>query len=112
LASGLCSVRCCVRGQPLLPSTTGRHGGPTKQRSLPMNHHLPTGAQMTRAFGLTVGAAALLFITTVLARAEDGDARKILKAMTDYMAGQRNLSATYDTDIEVITPDLQKIQFT
>ncbi len=77
-----------------------------------MTHHLPTGAQMTRGIGLAVGAATLLFITTVLARAEDGDARKILKAMTDYMAGQRNLSATYDTDIEVITPDLQKIQFT
>jgi hypothetical protein len=31
--------------------------------------------------------------------------------MTDYMAGQHSLTARYDADIEVITPDLQKIQF-
>jgi hypothetical protein len=31
--------------------------------------------------------------------------------MTDYMASQKTLSLTYDTDIEVITPELQKIQF-
>jgi hypothetical protein len=59
-----------------------------------------------------LGAAALLCATTVLSRAEDGDPRSILKAMSDYMAGQGNLSVRYDADIEVITPDLQKIQFT
>ena len=32
--------------------------------------------------------------------------------MTDYVANQKNISATFDTDIEVITNDLQKIQFT
>jgi len=44
------------------------------------------------------------------ARAQD-DAGKILKAMSDYVASQKIISATVDTDIEVITPDLQKIQF-
>jgi hypothetical protein len=39
------------------------------------------------------------------------DAGKILKAMSDYVASQKVISATYDSDIEVITPDLQKIQF-
>ncbi|HUL87809.1 MAG TPA: DUF2092 domain-containing protein [Pseudolabrys sp.] len=39
------------------------------------------------------------------------DATKVLKAMTDYLANQKTISATYDTDIEVITSDLQKIQF-
>jgi hypothetical protein len=45
-----------------------------------------------------------------LARAQN-DAGKILKAMSDYVANQKVISATYDSDIEVITPDLQKIQF-
>jgi hypothetical protein len=47
-----------------------------------------------------------------LAHAEGGDAAGMLKAMTDYVASQNNLSITYDSDIEVITSHLQKIQFT
>ena len=43
--------------------------------------------------------------------AQAQDAEKILKAMTDYVASQNVISATYDTDIEVITDGLQKIQF-
>jgi hypothetical protein len=36
----------------------------------------------------------------------------MLKAMSDYLASQTNVVAAVDSDIEVITPDLQKIQFT
>jgi hypothetical protein len=46
------------------------------------------------------------------ASAQSGDADKILKAMSDYVASQKTLSITYDSDIEVITSNLQKIQFT
>jgi hypothetical protein len=62
--------------------------------------------------GRLAGATLLLaiFLAPVSARAED-DAKHILKAMSDYMAGQMNFSVVYDSDIEVITPDLQKIQF-
>ena len=77
-----------------------------------MTQHLPTRAQATRFIGVALGATALLSLTTVLSRADDGDPRKILKSMSDYMAGQTTLSATYDADIEVLTLDLQKIQFT
>jgi hypothetical protein len=38
-------------------------------------------------------------------------ARKIMKGMSDYIASQKVISATFDSDIEVVTPDLQKIQF-
>lgn len=55
-----------------------------------------------------LGAA---FLTPSSALAQDGDATKILKAMSDYMASQKTISATFDSDIEVITSDLQKIQF-
>ncbi|MCA6118158.1 DUF2092 domain-containing protein [Bradyrhizobium sp. WSM 1738] len=46
------------------------------------------------------------------ARAQGSDADKLLKAMSDYVAGQKTISVTFDSDIEVITSNLQKIQFT
>lgn len=49
--------------------------------------------------------------STGAARAHDDDAVSILKAMTDYVAKQQQVVASFDTDIEVITPELQKIQF-
>jgi hypothetical protein len=52
--------------------------------------------------------ASLFFVP--LAKAESAD--KILKAMTDYVASQKTFAVTFDSDIEVITPNLQKIQFT
>jgi hypothetical protein len=49
---------------------------------------------------------------SVPAQAQEDGARKILKAMADYLTGQKTISATFDADIEVVTTDLQKIQFT
>ncbi len=46
------------------------------------------------------------------AGAENGDAEKLLKGMADYVSSQKTLTVTYDSDIEVITSKLQKIQFT
>ncbi len=31
--------------------------------------------------------------------------------MSDYIANQKNVSISYDPDIEIMTPDMQKIQF-
>lgn len=55
--------------------------------------------------------AAHAFFTAV-ATAQADDANKILKTASDFMASQKAFSLTYDSDIEVITTDLQKIQFT
>src|SRR5476649_1676694 len=60
------------------------------------------------AFAIVLVSVALLSITP---SAQAQDAAKILKTMTDYVASQKVISATYDSDIEVITNDLQKIQF-
>lgn len=46
------------------------------------------------------------------ANAQANGAEKILKAMADYVASQNTVSITYDSDVEVITSNLQKIQFT
>jgi hypothetical protein len=56
-------------------------------------------------------AAAALFAIASPAQADDGDAFKILKGMSDYLASQKTISLSFDSDIEVITPDIQKIQF-
>jgi hypothetical protein len=71
---------------------------------------------MTKRGRMGWSAAACLTTLTLfvspIAHAEENDAASILKAMTDYVASQKNISAAFDTDIEVITPELQKIQFT
>jgi hypothetical protein len=54
---------------------------------------------------------AIVLATALPSRAEEDGARKILKAMSDYLASQTNLSFKFDSDVEVITPEIQKIQF-
>ncbi len=47
------------------------------------------------------------------AQAEGGDdAKAILKSMSDYLGSQHTIELTFDSDIEVITPELEKLQFT
>jgi hypothetical protein len=63
------------------------------------------------------GAVVALLFGTILipaahAQTQDDAAKKLLKTMSDYVASQKNVSIAYDSDIEVITADLQKIQFT
>jgi hypothetical protein len=55
--------------------------------------------------------SAVSFMASAAQAAED-DALKILKGMSDYLANQKTISLSYDSDIEVITSDIQKIQFT
>ncbi len=56
-------------------------------------------------------ALAIALIFSPLARAAD-DSEAILKAMSDYVTSQKAISVTFDSDIEVITTNLQKIKFT
>jgi hypothetical protein len=54
-----------------------------------------------------------LFVSSVAcAQAQEGDAKAILKTMSDYVSGQKTIELTFDSDIEIITPQLEKIQFT
>jgi hypothetical protein len=46
------------------------------------------------------------------ALAQQGDAKAILKAMSDYVNSQETIELAFDSDIEIITPQLEKIQFT
>jgi len=61
--------------------------------------------------------AATLFLTIPLAPAmglsqEVNTAKLILKEMSDYITSHSSLELTFDSNIEVITPQLEKLQFT
>lgn len=56
--------------------------------------------------------AALLVGVPPSAQAQDADAKAVLKAMSDYVSSQKTIELTFDSDIEIITPQLEKIQFT
>ena len=43
------------------------------------------------------------------ARADEADAKRLLKAMSDYMAAQKAISFGFDATLEVITKDNQKL---
>jgi len=58
-----------------------------------------------------IGAVGTALLLAAISPARADDPAKILKSMTDYLAGQKALSASFDSDIEIITPELQKIQF-
>src|SRR5436190_24330235 len=71
---------------------------------------------MTTFRKVAIGFAAALPVALAvgwasMARADEA-ATKILKSMSDYVAGQKSISAGFDSDIEVVTPEMQKIQFT
>jgi hypothetical protein len=74
---------------------------------------IPGTGTLNHGGGIAAFALALTMTVSVAqsARADD-DAVKILKGMSDYMASQKSINVNYDTDVEVITNDLQKIQFT
>ena len=57
-------------------------------------------------------AAAAFFATGPAAHAQGDDAKAILKAMADYVSSQKTIEFKFDSDIEVVTPQLEKIQFT
>jgi hypothetical protein len=59
-------------------------------------------AQVTLATAVCVGA-------TAVARADEANAKKLLKGMSDYMAAQKSISFDFDAGLEVMTKDDQKL---
>jgi hypothetical protein len=68
------------------------------------------GAKFMRAeFIGATSAAALLLISMSAARADEAQARVLFKAMTDYMAAQKAISFDYDSYLDVVSTDKQKL---
>lgn len=49
---------------------------------------------------------------SVQAQSQNDDAMVLLKSMADYLGSQKTIELTFDSAIEIITPQLEKIQFT
>jgi hypothetical protein len=60
---------------------------------------------------LMLPLAVVLLAVPFNAQAEESDATVILKAMSDYIGSRKTIKFTFDSDIEIITPQLEKIQF-
>jgi len=54
-------------------------------------------------------AVATCFGLSTGANADEAYAKNKMKAMSDYMAAQKAISFSYDADLEIVTPDHQKI---
>jgi hypothetical protein len=55
---------------------------------------------------------AAIFVTPETSHADENAAKSILKSMSDYIGSQKTIEFTFDSGIEIITPELEKIQFT
>jgi hypothetical protein len=44
-----------------------------------------------------------------IAGADEATAKRLLKAMSDYMAAQKTISLDYDANLEIVTPEKQKV---
>ncbi len=71
------------------------------------------GPKSVKMFVRCMSAVALSLIvllgTSTGVSADEADAKRILKAMSDYMAAQKSLSFEFDATLEVVTKDEQKL---
>jgi hypothetical protein len=76
-----------------------------------MNSDKRPFVRQVMAGGLAVSAAVLALSIGLAApaRADDAEAKAMLKAMSDYLAAQATLSFSFDTNFEVVTKDRQKL---
>ena len=72
-----------------------------------------TGPKSVKMLVRCMSAVALsliiLFGTSAGLKADEADAKRILKSMCDYMAAQKSLSFGYDATLEVVTAEEQKL---
>jgi hypothetical protein len=73
---------------------------------------MKTTTRKSLRFALATISAAALFSMAGLAsaRADEAEAKTMLQAMSDYLAAQTTISFRYDTNLEIVTKDHQKLQ--
>lgn len=83
-------------------------GEPIQKRC---NFMLKIVIQLVKFSGRSASAMALsltvLLATTTVASADEADAKRLLKAMSDYLAAQQAISFDFDATLEVVTPGEQ-----
>jgi len=65
------------------------------------------GSAKVWATVLAVAAAGIVSMS--VARADEAQARSLLKAMSDYLAAQKTISFEYDSNLEIVSTQQQKI---
>jgi hypothetical protein len=66
--------------------------------------------QNTRAWVIILAAALLVGMAAMSAlQAAEADAKRLLKAMSDYLGAQKAISFDYDTNLEIVSPQKQKV---
>ena len=55
---------------------------------------------------------AMMSVAVTSAQADETNARQILAKMAEYLAGQQSLSFDYDSSLEIVTPENQKLAIT
>jgi hypothetical protein len=69
-----------------------------------------TGSMLMSSFKIWTVAFAMIGAASVpIAHAEESDAKRLLKSMSDYLASQQSISFEYDTSFEVVSKDHQKV---
>ena len=58
---------------------------------------------------VAIGLTSLLALGSSIAGADEADAKRLLKAMTDYIAAQKAISFVFDSTLDVVTPEDQVI---
>ncbi len=58
---------------------------------------------------LTLLSATYFFGAAAAVKADEADAKRILKAMSDYLTAQKSISFGFDTTLEVVTTEDQKL---
>ncbi|SOC46006.1 hypothetical protein SAMN05892877_12016 [Rhizobium subbaraonis] len=72
--------------------------------------HSPDLPNLRRAVSIAAITAAMIVGTWApAAQADEAQAREILKAMTQYLGAQQNLSFDVDSSLEIVTTDGQKL---
>jgi hypothetical protein len=83
-----------------------------KESKMNMNTGTSVSDRRRKMPSVTLFLAAALVLAVPGVMAQASDAKAMLKAMSDYVGRQKTIELTFDSDIEVITPQLEKIQFT
>jgi hypothetical protein len=58
---------------------------------------------------IVLAAAAAGAVSMSAGRADEAQARSLLKAMSDYLAAQKTISFEYDSNLDIVTTQQQKI---
>jgi len=75
-----------------------------------MNKTSPNSVKMIMRYMSTVVLSLIILLgTSAGAKADEADAKRILKAMSEYMAAQKAISFGFDATLEVVTTDEQKL---